>query len=143
NRAKLQAKTTDSKINAYPIVVSKAEKREVERNLSLVGTITANNDVAVVSESQGRVVAVYANVGDYKTAGSVLFQLDDELKEAAYKTAEVNYEKAKKDFERYQALHKDASVTDAQFEAARLAFLSAEAQYITAKRQYNDTKIKA
>src|SRR5690606_13668282 len=39
--------------------------------------------------------------------------------------------------------HKDASVTDAQFEAARLAFLSAEAQYITAKRQYNDTKIKA
>lgn len=143
NRAKLQAKTSDDKINSYPIVVSKVEKREVERNLNLVGTITANNDVAVVSESQGRVVAVFGNVGDYKSAGSVLFQLDDELKEAAYKTAEVNYEKSKKDFERYQALHKDQSVTEAQFEGARLAFLSAEAQYITAKRQYNDTKIKA
>jgi RND family efflux transporter MFP subunit len=143
NRAKIQAKTNDDKIDSYPVITSLVEKSSVERNLNLVGTITANNDVAVVAEAAGKVTAVYAKTGDYKSAGSVLFQLDDELKEAAYKTAEVNYEKTKKDYERYNALHADKSVTDAQLESARLAFMSAEAQYITARREYNDTKIKA
>lgn len=143
NRSKLQAKTNDDKIDAYPVLVSDAGKQKVDHSLNLVGTISANNDVAVVSEAPGKVVAVYAKVGDYKPAGSVLFQLDNELKEAAFKTAEVNYDKSKKDFERYEALHNDRSVTDAQYEGARLAYLSAEAQYITARRQYNDTQIKA
>jgi RND family efflux transporter MFP subunit len=143
NKAKIQANTNDDKIDSFPVITALVEKSNVERSLNLVGTITANNDVAVVAEAVGKVTAVYAKIGDYKTAGSVLFQLDDELKEAAYKTAEVNYEKTKKDFERYQALHKDGSVTDAQLEGARLTFMSAEAQYITDRRQYNDTKIKA
>lgn len=143
NKAKIQAKTNTEKVDAFPVITYTVQNGEVEKNLDLVGTITANNDVAVVAEAPGRVTAVYAKVGDYKPAGSVLFQLDDELKEAAYKTAQVNYEKSKKDFDRYQALHDDRSVTDAQFEAARLQYLSAEAQFITARRQYNDTKIKA
>jgi RND family efflux transporter MFP subunit len=143
NRAKIQAKTSDDKIDSYPVITSVVQKSNVESSLNLVGTITANNDVAVVSEAAGKVKAVYAKTGDYKPAGSVLFQLDDELLEAALKTAEVNYEKTKKDYERFKALHEDRSVTDTQLEGARLAYMSAEAQYITARRQYNDTRIKA
>lgn len=143
NKSKIQAKTSSERVDAYPVIVTPVSSREVEKSLDLVGTIIANNDVAVVSEAPGRVTAVYASVGDYKPAGSVLFQLDDELKQASYKTAEVNYEKSKKDFERYEALHNDKSVTDAQYESARIAYLTAEAQYITARRMYNDTKIKA
>jgi len=71
----------------------------------------------------------------------VLIQIDDELRHAGFVTAEVNYDKAKKDFERFDALTKEHAVTDQQFEGARLAYKSAEAQYITAKRQYQDTKV--
>jgi RND family efflux transporter MFP subunit len=143
NKAKMEAKTAVNKSDAYYVKVEPVKNQELSREIELVGTINANNDVAVVSESTGRVINVYAKIGDYKTAGSVLFQLDDELKESAYKTAEVNYEKSKKDFERFETLYKNKSVTDAQYEGARLAYLSAESQYVAAKRQYEDTKIKA
>lgn len=143
NKAKLQAETNSEKIDSYPVTVADVSRQSVERTLDLVGTISANNDVNIVAEAKGKVVAVYAKVGDYKSAGSVLFQLDDELKESAFKTAEVNYEKTKKDFERYETLHKDRSVSDTQFEAAKLAYINAESQFVAARRQYSDTKIKA
>ena len=107
----------------------------------MVGTINGENDVAVVSEASGRVLDTYAKVGDYKTQGSVLIQLDGELKLAALKTAEVNYEKAKNDYERYQSLYDQKSITISQLEAAKLGFQSAESQLTLAKREYNDTKI--
>lgn len=94
-----------------------------------------------MSETQGRVVKVNAQVGDYKTAGSVLVEVDSELKEAAFKTAKMTYEKAKKDLDRYEALFQDASISDTQIEQARWSFQNAEAQYIVARRQLSDTKI--
>jgi RND family efflux transporter MFP subunit len=144
NKAKMEAKTVNNnKTEAYYVKVEPVTSEEMSRTLELVGTITANNDVAVVSESMGKVETVNFKTGDYVTAGSVMFRLDDELKESAYRTAEVNYEKSQKDFERFEALYKNQSVTDAQYESSRLAYLSAGSQYITAKRQYEDTRIKA
>ena len=143
NKAKLQAKSKNEKIDAYPVSVTKVQNKPVERSLDLVGTIDANNDVAIVSEAEGKVVGVYAKVGDYKAKGLTLIQLDDELKLAAFKTAEVNYEKAKKDYDRYEALYQQKAVTDAQRESIKLAFQSADAQYIVAKKEYDNTKITA
>lgn len=143
NKAKSDAKAAKSQeaekaVSVATITVSKALLSET---LSLIGTITANNDVAIVSETSGRVVAVNAKVGDYKPAGSVLVQVDDELRLANLKSTEVAYEKAKKDLERYEALFKEGGITEAQLESARLNFKSAEAQYIVARRQWRDTRI--
>ena len=126
---------------SYSVSVVTAEKQSVSDSFSLIGTIAANNDVVVMSETQGRVVKVNVQVGDYKTAGSVLVEVDDELKEANYKAAKMSYEKSKNDLDRYEALYKDKSISDSQIEQARWAFQSAESQYIVARRQYQDTKI--
>lgn len=126
---------------SYAVSVVTASKQDVTDSFSQVGTIVAYNDVAVMSETSGRVVKVDAEVGDYKPAGSVLVEVDSELKEAAYKTANVSYEKAKKDLERYEALYKEGSISDSQIEQARWSYQSAESQYIVARRQLNDTKI--
>ncbi|MDW8467148.1 MAG: efflux RND transporter periplasmic adaptor subunit [Chloroherpetonaceae bacterium] len=143
NKAKSDAKAaksqeTEKAVSVATITVGRSVLSET---LSLIGTIVANNDVAIVSETAGRVVAVYAKVGDYKPAGSVLMQVDDELRLANLKFTEVAYEKAKKDLERYEALFKEGGVTEAQVESARLNFKSAEAQYIVARRQLRDTRI--
>jgi RND family efflux transporter MFP subunit len=53
----------------------------------------------------------------------------------------VNHEKAKRDYERYQALLKKNTITASQLDGARLAFKSAESQYAVARRQFNDTRI--
>lgn len=143
NKAKLQAKSNEEIINSYPVSVTKAETKIVSNTLELVGTITGDNDVAVVAEASGRVIGVYAKIGDYVSKGSMIIQLDGELKNAAFKTAEVNYEKVKKDFERYEALYNEKSIPVSRLEAARLELQAAESQLIVARREYNNTKITA
>lgn len=143
NKAKSDGQKSENSTIAtsYSVSVVTAEKKEVTDNFSQVGTIVAYNDVAVLSETSVRVIKVRVEVGDYKPASSVLVEVDSELREAAYKTANVSYEKAKKDLERYEALYKEGSISDSQIEQARWSFQAAEAQYIVARRQLNDTKI--
>lgn len=142
NKQKMEATTAGGIKDVYYVSVEKVTKKDITETLSLVGNITANNDVNIISETAGKITAVYAKVGDYKSAGSVLFQVDDELKKAAFLSAEANYEKAKKDYERFQNLYQQKSASDVQLDQAKLAAAMTEAQYITAKRLLEDTKIK-
>jgi len=142
NKSRMQAKSKSDEVKFFPVTVIPVTKQELSENISFVGTIAGINDVAVVSETQGKITKVNVNVGDEVKAGDVLVQVDDELKHAAYDAANVNYEKTKKDLQRYSSMMKDKSVSNAQLEGARLAFKGAEAQFIIARRQYNDTRIK-
>ncbi|MCU7514556.1 MAG: efflux RND transporter periplasmic adaptor subunit [Ignavibacteria bacterium] len=125
------------------VSVEPAQEETVSDELSIVGTIQSNNDVMVVSETQGRTLKVFFKTGDYVREGTPLAQVDDELKKAAYTTAKVNFEKAKKDLQRMEALFKEKNISDSDLENARLAASAAEAQFIAAQRTLNDTKIKA
>jgi len=142
NKRKLSASTSGGVNVALYVSVEKASKKNLTSSLTLTGTVNAYNDLNIMSETSGKVTGVLVNVGDYKKAGSVLFQVDDELRKAAYMSAEANYIKAKKDLERFGDLYKQKSASDAQYDMAKLAASTAEAQYITAKRQLEDTKIK-
>lgn len=136
-----QNNTAGTISTSYSVSVVTAARKDVADSFSQVGTITAYNDVPVMSETSGRVVKVFAEVGDYKPAGSVLVEVDSELKEAAFKAAQVTYEKAKKDLDRYEALYKEGSISDSQIEQSRWAFQTSESAFIIARRALNDTKI--
>ncbi|MDR3626095.1 MAG: efflux RND transporter periplasmic adaptor subunit [Ignavibacteriaceae bacterium] len=141
NKTQIKAAENIEKIDAYPVNVDTVSSKNLTDHLNLVGTIQANNDVPIVSEAQGKVTKVFAQVGDFKKSGSMLLQLEGDVELAAFKTAEVNYHKAQKDYERYQALFAEKSVTDSQLETAKLALQTAEAQYVNSKKAYEDTKI--
>lgn len=141
NRSQIKAETKRQTVDSYPVSVATVVQRGLSDNIDLVGTIDANNDVAIVSEAQGKVTKVLAQVGDFKSAGSVLIQIDDELALAAMNTAKVNLDKATKDYERFQELYKEKAVTDSQLEGANLAYESAKDQFVIARRQYDDTKV--
>lgn len=141
NRARNEARIAQ-KIDVVPTVTAVGVRRgQIDQNLTLVGNVMASHDVMVVSETMGRVTAVRVEVGDRVAAGATLVQVDDELKLAAFKTAEVNHEKAQKDLQRYESLYKTNTITDSEIEGARLAAKSAEAQFIAARRQFQDTRI--
>lgn len=141
NKGRMDARSKSSVLESIPVSATTVESRKAGDDRTLVGTVAANNDVAIVSETQGRVTKVLAEVGDRKASGSVIVEVDDELKRANFATAEVNYLKAKRDVERFESLLKQDAATDQQVEAARLGFKWAEAQFITARREYADTKI--
>lgn len=142
NKRKMAATTAGGIKDVYYVSVEKVSKKDLSETLNLIGNIAANNDVNIISETAGKITAVFTKVGDYKQAGSVLFQVDDELKKAAFMSAEANYEKARKDYERFQTLYQQKSVTDSQLDQAKLGAAMAEAQYIVAKRQLSDSQIK-
>ena len=141
NKSQMAARSKSDLAATVPVTVTTIRQEHISSTQSHVGTITANNDVAIISETQGRITAASAEVGQYKTAGSVLVNVDDELKKASLAAAEVNHEKAKRDLERFEHLAKQEAATDQQVEAARLAYKAAESQYVVARREYNDTKI--
>jgi RND family efflux transporter MFP subunit len=141
NKAKSNKAIRGDEFTFYPVSVVQTVKENMQEQLSFTGNINAYNDVSIVSETSGKVIEVYAEIGDFKSAGSPIIKVDDEIKKANFQLAETNYNKTKKDLERFKKLYANSTASDQQLEGAQLAYQSAEAQYTIAKRQLNDTKI--
>lgn len=144
NKAKSEAQTaavSSEMQKEIAVSVTAVQQQSLTDNLSMVGIVLPNNDVNVISETQGRIVQMLAKVGDMKQAGSVIATVDDELKQAALISAQANYDKAVSDWNRYEPLHKENAMTSAQLDGAKLSVKMAESQLIMAKRQLRDTKI--
>lgn len=152
-----QADAAKAQVHAAAVEVTPAARGDVEDIVAAVGSVEANRDVMVSSETAGRVTAVLVEVGATVKKGQILVQVDAELKEvavqqarAAQLAAKTNLEKAKKDFERTEKLAKTGDVADVELEGYRLAYHAADAQYQgaiagarLAERQLADTRIAA
>jgi RND family efflux transporter MFP subunit len=125
-----------------PVSVIAAQKQRLASSISLAGTINASNDVNVISETQGSVRQVHLKVGDIVQAGTVLVEVEDHIPRSNLSTAEISYQKAKRDFERSETLFQENSISRAQLDGARLAMQAAGNQFEIAQRQLENTKIK-
>lgn len=143
NKSRMAAEAKSDVSTSVPVSVATAGKQMISGGRVLVGTIAGQSDVAIISETQGKITRTFAEVGDYKSAGDAIVQVDDELKQAALATAEVNFRKAQKDLERFESLVKQEAATEQQVESARLNAKAAEAQLITARREVHDARISA
>ncbi len=141
NRAQIKAETRKVNVDSYSVNVATVSKQDVMHHIDLVGTVQANYDVVIVSEAQGKVTKIMTRVGDYEPAGAELMQVDDKVEAAALELAKVNLAKAEKDYKRYQQLYKENSVTDSQLEIAKVAYESANDQFVVARHKYDNTRI--
>ncbi|MGE5479621.1 MAG: efflux RND transporter periplasmic adaptor subunit [Chloroflexota bacterium] len=144
NRSNSASKAKRNVIQSvYPVTVTAAARMKLDENLNLVGSVFADKEVQVLSETQGRIEHLGIDVGSRVARGGVLLRVDDVLKKAAVMTAEANYDKAKKDLSRYEELYKSNSGTESQLDQARNTFRLAEAQLVTAKKQLQDATLRA
>jgi RND family efflux transporter MFP subunit len=141
NRARMAARSESFELTAYPVAVVPVVRRDLAVPLTQIGEIAARKDVAVISETQGKVTAVYVDIGSKVAAGSLLAKVDDELPRANFLTAQTSYEKARKDLERLESLYRQEIIALSELEAGRLGLRSAEAQYTSARRQYRNAGI--
>lgn len=125
-----------------PVSVIVAQRQRLASSISLAGTINASNDVNVISETQGSVRQAHLKVGDIVQAGTVLVEVEDHIQRSSLSTAEISFQKAKRDFERSETLFQENSISRAQLDAGRLAMQAAENQLEIARRQLENTKIK-
>jgi RND family efflux transporter MFP subunit len=130
-------------VQGIAVTTTSVIKDRGSETLVFMGTITANKDVDVISETQGRITKMHAHLGDRVRAGSLLFEVDNELYEANKKTAQANFLKSRKDLDRYKALFASGVVSANELESVHLAYASAEAQHTAAQRQYRDSFVKS
>ncbi len=127
----------------YPVKAMTIEEQKLTNTIETNGFLRSATDLDVLSETQGVIVAIYKEKGDFVTKGDVIAKVDDELFAAQLSANKAAYEQLKKEVDRFTNLHAQHAVTSQKLEEVKLNFESAEAQYVSAKRQYDDTRIKA
>lgn len=141
NKADREAEAKVETLSAIPVKVQAVKTGDLAGQLELLGTVEANRVITVSSETNGRITALFVKEGTAVAPGTVIAQLDDELKKASLQAAKANYEKAKRDLERFENLAKSNVTTGQQLDGARLMLETAESQLIMAERQLKDTRI--
>lgn len=125
-------------VNTAPI-----ESRISERNLSLIGTVTAHQLIDIKSETQGKITNLYVELGNHVKKGQVIARIDDRIQGLAVANAEQALADARQSFERYQNLYQGGAATKAQFDQYKLAYENAENQLAQAKKQLSNSAITA
>lgn len=141
NKAEVERKSKAVHGGAVPVGIMEVQLQILQENQTKVGLIVAKNEVAVVSEASGKIIAVHAGVGSYLPAGAPIVKLDDELAKANFLSARTNYDKARRDWERALELHQQELISSSDLESARNEFHSAEAAQLRAERQYQNTML--
>ncbi|MCL2511799.1 MAG: efflux RND transporter periplasmic adaptor subunit [Bacteroidales bacterium] len=135
-----EVKTTEESVS---VTVATAKLKETSGTLQLVGTAEPSREVMVASEASGKIVQINFKMGDFVTQGTVLAKVDDTYKRLAYENAQMNYNKFKEDYERYQVLRQGDAVSETQLRDMRIGYENAANQLENAKKQLDDTKITA
>lgn len=125
------------------VTVVSAQVKEVSDELQFVGTANPDKNVTVAAESPGKIVSLNFKLGDYVSRGAVLASIDDVNRRLSVENAELNYKKAKDDYERYQVLRQGDAVSETQLRDMKVAYENAEIQVKNAKKALGDTRIVA
>ena len=140
-----------------PVRTATAVQQDVAITRGAVGTVQPLHSVSILSQVQGVVTQVHFKDGDDVKAGALLVTLDRRPFQAALQAAEAqlaqakaNETKAAADFDRYDKLHQQNAVSDADFTQYSAAAASAratvaiqEAAVATAKLNLDYTEIRA
>ena len=134
---------SESKVEVLPVMVVEIDRTDLHERFTFSGILKPEKELMVISQTQGEVMEVHYDLGDYVTKGSLIVQVDNEMLAAQFKVAEANFEKAKKDIDRFEKMAEVDGVTRDQLEKMQLNLKNSEAQYITVKKRLGDTSIKA
>jgi len=138
-----EALLSESKVEVIPVMVDEITRTELHERFTFSGILKPEEELMVISQTQGEVKEVHYELGDYVKKGSLIVQVDNEMLMAQFQLAEANYEKAKRDIERFEKMAEVDGVTRDQLEKMQLNLKNSEAQYITVKKRLGDTSIEA
>ncbi|TAG06450.1 MAG: efflux RND transporter periplasmic adaptor subunit [Cytophagia bacterium] len=97
----------------------KLVKTSTNTPLHLVGVLKAYETLEFLSDTDGKITDVFFDLNQSIIAGQILAKTDTKLKEIQTNITELYHKKAKKDFERLEALHKNNNLSTADLENAK------------------------
>lgn len=139
------------------IVAQKVENKDITAFNDKISYIEAINEVSILPQVTGEVEKVLFSEGGLVEEGDVLFEIDPSKYQAAYDlakakldSAQANFVKAERDYNRQVKLSSEKFASKATFDTAESAYLQAKAAVEEAKANLdvatidlNNTKVKA
>ncbi len=133
------------------------ETKKLELSIEASGVIEAISSVEIKSKASGEILFLGAEVGDFIEKGSVLGQIDQrtptnilDQSKSDLDAAKVRLLNAESQFNRGKELHKNASISDKDFEdiqenlaQARSTLVRTEVAYENAKIALDDTVVRS
>jgi RND family efflux transporter MFP subunit len=142
NKNEAESKVYHSDTNAkIQVTTTKVSYQNLFEEKKYIGTITANRENKIASETQGKVIYVGVNEGDYINKGHVIARVDDTMLKLQLEAAEVQLEGIMLDIKRYENLTKGDAIPAIQLEKTNIARRSVEIQIKTLKEQISRTTI--
>lgn len=114
-----------------------------DNNLSLSGSIEANEQIEIHSEVSGIVEGIYFTEGSYVNKGQVLFKVNDIELRAQLRQASTKENLAAENQRRAKLLLQKEAISQEEFDVANADFASAQAQSQLIRAQISKTSVKA
>ncbi|MDR1202403.1 MAG: efflux RND transporter periplasmic adaptor subunit [Tannerellaceae bacterium] len=124
-----------------PVTVEQPRYMDLSEKISVNGRIDSENEVVVYSQAQGIVVRKHKKAGDVVSRGTLIAQLENNVIQENLRLSELDFEKAKKDVERFQNLASIGAVTVRELEDAQIALRTIESRITDLQDQLNNTTI--
>lgn len=128
---------------AIAVIADTVVLQEVAFPSTFSGTFEPNLETKLSAELQGKINAVFVDVGDFVQKGQPLIQLDNSLLKLQLEGIEVQIEGLELDVRRYTILTKADAIQGVQLEKTLLALKAAKIQKATLAEQIQKTNIKA
>lgn len=90
NNSTAKAEKKETRAGLLPVTVTPVRTQKVQRTVEFVGTLYANEEVAVSSELEGRILSIAADLGDRVSQGQVLAKIHDTEFRFAVEQTEAN-----------------------------------------------------
>ncbi|MFN4111507.1 MAG: efflux RND transporter periplasmic adaptor subunit [Ignavibacteria bacterium] len=118
---KIEQETSEIK----SVSIQKIERKIVKNNLLFTGTVYPWEETALAAQLTSRVRKIYVKEGDYVKEGQLLVQMDDQQ----LTQVEIQFNDAKRDFERAEKLKAEGAISEQQFEKFKLAYETLKTNY--------------
>lgn len=132
--------TSSDSMNAVPVDVYKVSRQQVSFNESYPATMVALKEVRLRSEVSGYITGIFFREGQPVKKGAKLYEIDRTNYLAGYNQAKsgveiarANLDKAKRDADRYTALHEQEAVAEQTYDDAMTGLKNAQLQLMSAQ----------
>jgi len=124
--------------------------RDITVQVEAAGTVEPVTTVEVKSKASGEIFEMFVEIGDEVRLGEMLLKVDPRVPEASLRQAvadsalaQAQLETAESQLRRVEALHETQSVTEVDYEDARLELARARAEVVGAEQSVENARISA
>jgi len=126
-----------------PVKIIIATKQKVAYSIIESGLFQSARQIEVVSETQGNMLNIHANIGDFVKAGQTLITVEKGLLTNQYELVKLNLENAKTDLQRFKNLVACDAVTQRQYETMKMNYQNKLTNFQQLQEQLSNTIITA